>query len=55
PEPGPDLISNNVVDSDPEEDSEDGPIDYPIDGGNGDDNDSFDDDDEEEASEEGDD
>ncbi|GKF14416.1 hypothetical protein Tco_0055878 [Tanacetum coccineum] len=48
PEPGLDLISNYVVDSDPEEDSEDGPIDYPVDGGNGDDNDE-----EEEASKEG--
>ncbi|GKG42699.1 hypothetical protein Tco_0476997, partial [Tanacetum coccineum] len=35
----------------PEEDSEDGPVDYPADGGDSDDNDSSDDDEEEEASE----
>ncbi|GJX40418.1 hypothetical protein Tco_0255408, partial [Tanacetum coccineum] len=34
--------------SDPEEDSEDGPVDYPADGGNDDDDDSSDDDEEEE-------
>nr|GEY04329.1 hypothetical protein [Tanacetum cinerariifolium] len=42
-----------VADSNPEEDSEDGPIDYPADGGDDDDDDdSYDDDEEEEASEE---
>ncbi|GKE80912.1 hypothetical protein Tco_1550912 [Tanacetum coccineum] len=35
-------------DSDPEEDSEDGPVDYPANGGEGDDDDSSDDDEEEE-------
>ncbi|GKF70204.1 hypothetical protein Tco_0203261, partial [Tanacetum coccineum] len=42
--PGPDY----VADSDPEEDSEDGPVDYPADGGDDDDDESFDDDKEEE-------
>ncbi|GKD83640.1 hypothetical protein Tco_1350479, partial [Tanacetum coccineum] len=37
---------------DPEEDSEDGPVDYPANGGDDDDDESFDDDEEEEASEE---
>ncbi|GKE23621.1 hypothetical protein Tco_1435133 [Tanacetum coccineum] len=37
-----------VADLDPEEDSEDGPVDYPADRGEGDDDDSFDDDEEEE-------
>ncbi|GJX69158.1 hypothetical protein Tco_0304885 [Tanacetum coccineum] len=47
------LSPGYVADSDPEEDSEDGPVDYPADGGDGDDDDSFDDDEEEEeASEE---
>ncbi|GKF84873.1 hypothetical protein Tco_0249771, partial [Tanacetum coccineum] len=42
-----------VADSDPEEDSEDGPVDYPADGGDDDDDDSYEDDEEdEEASEE---
>ncbi|GJX82015.1 putative reverse transcriptase domain-containing protein [Tanacetum coccineum] len=48
------LSPGYVADSDPEEDSEDGPVDYPADGGDGDDDDSSDDDEEEEeASEEG--
>ncbi|GKE98119.1 hypothetical protein Tco_0021470, partial [Tanacetum coccineum] len=42
------LSSGYVADSDPEEDSEDGPVDYPADGGDGDN----DDEEEEEASEE---
>ncbi|GKD26768.1 hypothetical protein Tco_1232982, partial [Tanacetum coccineum] len=47
------LSPGYVSDSDPEEDSEDGPVDYPADGGDGDDDDSFDDDEEEdEASKE---
>ncbi|GJY50066.1 reverse transcriptase domain-containing protein [Tanacetum coccineum] len=47
------LSLGYVADSDPEEDSEDGPVDYPADGGDGDDDDSSDDDEEEEeASEE---
>ncbi|GKG43582.1 hypothetical protein Tco_0482675, partial [Tanacetum coccineum] len=47
------LSPGYVVDSDPEEDSEDGPVDYSADGGNGDDDDSSNDnDEEEEASEE---
>ncbi|GJT31159.1 hypothetical protein Tco_0911434, partial [Tanacetum coccineum] len=47
------LSPGYVADSDPEEDSEDGPVDYPADGGDGDDDDSSnDDDEEEEASEE---
>ncbi|GKD83077.1 hypothetical protein Tco_1349916 [Tanacetum coccineum] len=47
------LSLGYVVDSDPEEDSEDGPVDYPADGGDDDDDDSSDDDEEEkEASEE---
>ncbi|GKF93467.1 hypothetical protein Tco_0280186, partial [Tanacetum coccineum] len=47
------LSPGYVVDSDPEEDSEDGLVDYPADGGDDDDDDSFDDDkDKEEASEE---
>ncbi|GKD70075.1 hypothetical protein Tco_1324165, partial [Tanacetum coccineum] len=42
-----------IADSDPKEDSEDGPVDYPTDGGDIDDDDSSDDDEEEEeASEE---
>ncbi|GJR24595.1 putative reverse transcriptase domain-containing protein [Tanacetum coccineum] len=44
------LSSGYVADSDPEEDSKDGLVDYPADGGDGDDDDSFDDDDEEEES-----
>ncbi|GJW64159.1 hypothetical protein Tco_0116043, partial [Tanacetum coccineum] len=44
------LSPGYVADSDPEEDSEDGPVDYPADGGDGDDDDSFDNDEEEEAS-----
>ncbi|GJZ10587.1 hypothetical protein Tco_0545346, partial [Tanacetum coccineum] len=49
------LSPGYVVDSDPEEDSEDGPVDYPADRGDGDDDDSSDEDAEEEveASEEG--
>ncbi|GKE23670.1 hypothetical protein Tco_1435182, partial [Tanacetum coccineum] len=48
------LSPGYVADSDPDENSEDGLIDYPADGGDGDDDDSFDDDEEEEeeASEE---
>ncbi|GJX19305.1 hypothetical protein Tco_0221982 [Tanacetum coccineum] len=46
------LSPGYVADSDPGEDSKDGPVDYPIDGGNGDNDDSSDDDEEEEASEE---
>ncbi|GJS00871.1 hypothetical protein Tco_0317379 [Tanacetum coccineum] len=47
------LSLGYVADSDPEEDSVDGPVDYPADGGNDDDDDSSDDDkEEEEASEE---
>ncbi|GJZ48704.1 hypothetical protein Tco_0602536 [Tanacetum coccineum] len=42
------LSLGYVADSDPEEDSEDGLVDYPSDGGDGDDDDSSDDDDEEE-------
>ncbi|GKB87812.1 hypothetical protein Tco_0960084 [Tanacetum coccineum] len=43
------LSPGYVADSDPEEDSEDGPVDYPADGGDGDDDDSSDDDEEEEV------
>ncbi|GJU33703.1 hypothetical protein Tco_1182057 [Tanacetum coccineum] len=47
------LSPGYVADSDPEEDSEDGPVDYLADGGDGDDDDSSDDDEEEkEASKE---
>ncbi|GKA44684.1 hypothetical protein Tco_0737480 [Tanacetum coccineum] len=47
------LSPGYVADSDPEEDSEDSPVDYPADGGDDDDDDdSSDDDEEEEASEE---
>ncbi|GKF04331.1 hypothetical protein Tco_0034999, partial [Tanacetum coccineum] len=47
------LSPGYVADSDPEEDSKDGPVDYPADRGDGDNDDSSDDDDEEEeASEE---
>ncbi|GJR02738.1 hypothetical protein Tco_0525722 [Tanacetum coccineum] len=46
------LSSGYVADSDPEEDSEDGPIDYPAHGGDGDDDDSSDDGEEDKASEE---
>ncbi|GKA69322.1 hypothetical protein Tco_0775386 [Tanacetum coccineum] len=46
------LSLGYVADSDPEEDSEDGPVDHPADGGDGDDDDSSDDDEDEEASEE---
>ncbi|GKC99409.1 hypothetical protein Tco_1169684 [Tanacetum coccineum] len=42
------LSLGYVVDSDPEEDSEDGPVDYPADGGDDDDDDSSNDDGEEE-------
>ncbi|GJR30272.1 hypothetical protein Tco_1106504 [Tanacetum coccineum] len=42
------LSPGYIADSDPEEDSEDGPVDYPTDGGDGDDDDSCDDDEEEE-------
>ncbi|GJY39281.1 ribonuclease H-like domain-containing protein [Tanacetum coccineum] len=46
------LSSSYVADSDPKEDSEDGPVDYPADGGDGDDDDSSDNYKEEKASEE---
>ncbi|GJR83438.1 hypothetical protein Tco_0154223 [Tanacetum coccineum] len=46
------LSLGYIADSDPEEDSEDGPVDYPADGGDNDDDDSSDDEEEEEASEE---
>ncbi|GKE74382.1 hypothetical protein Tco_1536423, partial [Tanacetum coccineum] len=47
------LSLGYIADSDPEEDSEDGPVDYPADGGDSDDDDSSDDDkEEEEASKE---
>ncbi|GJU01817.1 hypothetical protein Tco_1112155 [Tanacetum coccineum] len=47
------LSPGYIADSDPEEDFEDGPVDYPADGGDDDDDDSSDDDEEEEeASEE---
>ncbi|GJV67297.1 hypothetical protein Tco_1482806, partial [Tanacetum coccineum] len=46
------LSPGYVADSDPEEDSEDGPVDHLVDGGDDDDDDSSDDDEEEEASEE---
>ncbi|GKG47701.1 hypothetical protein Tco_0507186, partial [Tanacetum coccineum] len=42
------LSPSYVADSDPEEDSEDGPVDYPADGGDDNDDDSSDDDEEEE-------
>ncbi|GKD51795.1 hypothetical protein Tco_1280771, partial [Tanacetum coccineum] len=42
------LSSGYVADLDPEEDSEDGPVDYPVDGGDNNDDDSSDDDEEEE-------
>ncbi|GKD73424.1 hypothetical protein Tco_1331706 [Tanacetum coccineum] len=47
------LSPGYVADSDPKEDSKDGPVDYPVNGGDGDDDESCDDDEEEEeASEE---
>ncbi|GJZ42736.1 hypothetical protein Tco_0589991 [Tanacetum coccineum] len=46
------LSPGYVADSDPEEDSKDGPIDYPADGGDSDDDDSSDNDKGDEASEE---
>ncbi|GJR41987.1 hypothetical protein Tco_1310090 [Tanacetum coccineum] len=47
------AVADSDLKEDPEEDSEDGPVDYPTDGGDGDDDDSFNDDEEEdEASEE---
>ncbi|GKB58757.1 hypothetical protein Tco_0914943, partial [Tanacetum coccineum] len=46
------LSLGYIADLDPEEDSEDGPVDYPADGGDNDDDDSSDDEEEEEASEE---
>nr|GEV06213.1 hypothetical protein [Tanacetum cinerariifolium] len=42
------LSSGYIANSDLEEDSKDGPVDYPTDGGDDDDDDSFDDDDDEE-------
>ncbi|GJX49545.1 reverse transcriptase domain-containing protein [Tanacetum coccineum] len=52
--PSPDYVPGYITDSDPEKDSEDGPVDYPADGGDDDDDDesSDNDEDEEEASEE---
>ncbi|GJX36628.1 gag-pol polyprotein [Tanacetum coccineum] len=46
------LSPGYVADSDPDEDSKDGPIDYPADGGNDDDDDSSDNDEEEKEEEE---
>ncbi|GJX18146.1 putative reverse transcriptase domain-containing protein [Tanacetum coccineum] len=46
------LSLGYVADSDPEEDFEDGPVDYPADGGDGNNDDSSDNNEEEEASEE---
>ncbi|GKC17945.1 hypothetical protein Tco_1014727 [Tanacetum coccineum] len=46
------LSPSYVADSDPEEDSEEGPVDYPADGCDGDDDDSSDDDEEEALEEE---
>ncbi|GKG59936.1 hypothetical protein Tco_0607564, partial [Tanacetum coccineum] len=46
------LSPGYVADSDPEEDSDDSPVDYPADEGDGDDDDSSDDDEEEEEVEE---
>ncbi|GJY26382.1 hypothetical protein Tco_0401108 [Tanacetum coccineum] len=49
----PGYVADSDPKEDPEEDSKDGPVDYPADGGNGDNDDSSDDDEEEEeASEE---
>ncbi|GKD47921.1 hypothetical protein Tco_1276897 [Tanacetum coccineum] len=51
--PSPDYVPGYVADSDPKEDYEDGPVDYPTDGGDDDDDDdSSNDEEEEEASEE---
>ncbi|GKD50708.1 hypothetical protein Tco_1279684 [Tanacetum coccineum] len=47
-----DLSPGYVADSDPEEDSKDGPVDYPVYGGNGNDDDSSDNNEDDEASEE---
>ncbi|GKF76856.1 hypothetical protein Tco_0229326 [Tanacetum coccineum] len=47
------YIVDSDIEEDPEEDSENGSLDYPADGGDNDDDDSSDDDEEEEASEEG--
>ncbi|GJT12851.1 hypothetical protein Tco_0859893 [Tanacetum coccineum] len=46
------ILQLGCLTRDPEEDSEDGPVDYPADGGNGDDDDSSDNDEEEEEEEE---
>ncbi|GKF25745.1 hypothetical protein Tco_0081639, partial [Tanacetum coccineum] len=46
-----DSASSEDPEKDPKEDSEDGSVDYPADGGDGDDDDSFDDDEEEEEEE----
>ncbi|GKG25146.1 hypothetical protein Tco_0395774, partial [Tanacetum coccineum] len=48
----PGYIADSDPEEDPDEDFENGPVDYPADGGDGDDDDSSDDDDEEEALEE---
>ncbi|GKB93855.1 hypothetical protein Tco_0979992 [Tanacetum coccineum] len=42
------YVADLDPDEDPKKDSEDGPVDYPTDGGDGDDDDSFDDDEEDE-------
>ncbi|GJX33158.1 UBN2_2 domain-containing protein [Tanacetum coccineum] len=47
------YVVDSDLEEDPEEDSENGSLDYPADGGDDDDDDSSDDDEEEEASEEG--
>ncbi|GKF00711.1 hypothetical protein Tco_0027634 [Tanacetum coccineum] len=47
----PGYVADSNPKEDPEEDSEDGPVDYLADGGDGDDDDSFDDDEEEEEDE----
>ncbi|GKA86972.1 hypothetical protein Tco_0808683 [Tanacetum coccineum] len=46
------YVTDLDLEEDPKEDSEDGPVDYPANGGDGNDDDSFDDDEEEEALEE---
>ncbi|GJY60305.1 putative reverse transcriptase domain-containing protein, partial [Tanacetum coccineum] len=47
----PGYVADSDLEEDPEEDSEDGPVDYPADGGDGDDDDSFNNDKEEEEEE----
>ncbi|GJX15744.1 reverse transcriptase domain-containing protein [Tanacetum coccineum] len=48
----PGYVADSDPEEDPKEDSEDGPVDYLADGGDGDDDDSFDDDEEEEEASE---